>query len=61
MPLANKREARPTFLALKKPLSSFKVPEVGLEPTSLAAHDFESCVYAIPPLGQAFVYEYYHH
>lgn len=26
------------------------MPEVGLEPTSLAAHDFESCAYAIPPL-----------
>ncbi len=26
------------------------VPEVGLEPTSLAANDFESFVYAIPPL-----------
>ncbi len=24
----------------------FLVPEVGLEPTSLAAHDFESCAYA---------------
>ncbi len=30
------------------------VPEVGLEPTSLAAHDFESCAYtnsAIPARG----------
>lgn len=26
------------------------VPEMGLEPISLAAHDFESCVYTIPPL-----------
>ena len=26
------------------------VPEVGLEPTRLATHDFESCVSAIPPL-----------
>ncbi len=28
------------------------VPEMGLEPISLAAHDFESCVYTIPPLRQ---------
>ena len=28
------------------------VPEVGLEPTSLAAFDFESNVYTIPPLRQ---------
>ncbi len=26
--------------------SSILVPEVGLEPTSLAAHDFESCMFA---------------
>ena len=29
------------------------VPEVGLEPTRLAAADFESAVSAIPPLGRA--------
>src|SRR3989344_3916112 len=29
----------------KKPLSSLLVPGVGLEPTPLARHDFESCAY----------------
>ena len=38
--------------ASKKSLSSVLVPEVGVEPTSLSAHDFESCVFAISPLGQ---------
>ncbi len=28
----------------------YVVLEMGLEPISLAAHDFESCVYTIPPL-----------
>ena len=28
------------------------VPEVGLEPTSLAAEGFESSAYTIPPLRQ---------
>jgi hypothetical protein len=28
------------------------VLEVGLEPTTLARHDFESCAYTIPPLQQ---------
>ena len=28
------------------------MPEEGLEPSSLAGHDFESCVYTIPPLRQ---------
>ena len=28
------------------------VPEEGLEPSHLAAHDFESCASAIPPLRQ---------
>ena len=32
-------------LFLSKPFSSFKVPEVGIEPTSLARHDFKSCAY----------------
>ena len=28
------------------------VPEEGLEPSILTEHDFESCVYTIPPLRQ---------
>ncbi len=27
------------------------VGEVGVEPTSLARHDFKSCAYTIPPLA----------
>ena len=34
------------------PMVGFSVPEVGLEPTTLARHDFESCAYTIPPLRQ---------
>ena len=30
----------------------FLVPEVGLEPTLLTEHDFESCASTIPPLRQ---------
>jgi hypothetical protein len=30
------------------------VPAVGLEPTSLAATDFKSVVYTIPPRGPLF-------
>ena len=33
------------LLASKKPFSSFVVPEVGIEPTSLTRHDFKSCAY----------------
>ncbi len=40
-------------LSVKNLLRSF-LPEVGLEPTSLAAHDFESCVYTIPPLRRLY-------
>ena len=36
----------------KLPESQIRVPEVGLEPTSLAAEDFKSSVYTIPPSGQ---------
>ena len=33
------------------------VPEVGLEPTCLAAHDFESCVYtSFTTLARSLVY-----
>ncbi len=32
----------------------FYVPEVGLEPTSLTARDFESRVYTIPPFRRCF-------
>ena len=34
------------ILASKKPMSSLLVPMVGLEPTNLAAHEPESCVFA---------------
>ena len=33
------------ILASKKPMSSLMVPGVGIEPTSLARHDFKSCAY----------------
>ncbi len=40
------------LLAQKKiaHMCDYFVPEEGLEPSSLARHDFESCVYTIPPL-----------
>lgn len=36
------------------PTSSILVPEVGLEPTPLTGHDFESCAATITPLRQVF-------
>ena len=38
----------------KIPESLILVPEEGVEPSCLAAHDFESCVSAIPPLRRSF-------
>ena len=50
------RQAVASFPTLKKigpfGLNFQQVPEVGLEPTPLARHDFESCASTIPPLRQ---------
>src|SRR3989344_1847297 len=40
---------KPSSWLASVPLLSL-VPEEGLEPSTLAGHDFESCAYAIPPL-----------
>jgi hypothetical protein len=49
----NKSAAQHFFPVTKKSAKAdFLVPGVGLEPTSLARHDFKSCAYTIPPSGQ---------
>ncbi len=45
-------------LALKKPFSSFKVPEVGLEPTRLTTGNFKSPMSTISSLGQKLSNEF---
>ncbi len=33
------------------------MPKEGVGPSSLAGHDFESCVYTVPPLRQVGFYD----